>query len=543
MAKSQGMSQSAVSRIWRAFGLKPHLAETWKLTTDPRFIDKVRDVAGLYMCPPENALVLCVDEKSQIQALDRTAPCLPTLPTTPARMTHDYVRNGTTSLFAAFDLASGSVIAQPYRRHRHQEFLRFLKLIDAAVPRDLELHLVLDDYATHKTPAIHQWLLNTWFHLHFTPTSSSWMNLVERWLAKLTNRKLRRSAHRSVTRLELDIRKWISGWNETPGRSSGPRPPMRSWRPSPPTAAGSAPRNAGRAAGRVRPEREYPLLPVDPEAEPLQDRRGRRLGMDQREGRSPGRRMSRPGADQGPVDPPAPERGNHGGSPQPGNRARERISAGACRSLVPVPHETARRPAGESPVDISVRRRRIPPGGTAGSLIAGDVFPGADRPRGDVPGQRPLRDRTVKGVRADVDRAVHARPQVQQRLAGAFRRVRGPPSRRPQPHAGPAARPAPGRPAPPQSSPRARPALPLPPRRRRRIPATPGPREQNPAGTSGRPKPQTPAAPHALTSSSGPPGTRRSNSQLQRHQARTQHPESLTANAELTTQDTRGAIL
>ena len=217
MARSEGMSQSAVSRIWRAFGLKPHIIQTWKLSTDPQFIDKVRDVVGLYMSPPENALVLCVDEKSQIQALDRTAPCLPMLPTTPARMTHDYVRNGTTSLFAAFDLASGSVIAQPYRRHRHQEFLRFLKLIDGAVPKDLDLHLVLDNYATPKTPAIHQWLLkHPRFHLHFTPTSSSWMNLVERWFAELTNRKLRRSAHRSVTELETDIRKWINEWNKNP---------------------------------------------------------------------------------------------------------------------------------------------------------------------------------------------------------------------------------------------------------------------------------------------------------------------------------------
>jgi transposase len=211
------MSQSAVSRIWRAFGLKPHIVQTWKLSADPQFIDKVRDVVGLYMAPPENALVLCVDEKSQIQALDRTAPCLPVLPTTPARMTHDYVRNGTTSLFAAFDLASGSVIAQPYRRHRHQEFLRFLKLIDAAVPGDLDLHLVLDNYATHKTPEIHKWLLrHPRFHLHFTPTSSSWLNLVERWFAELTNRKLRRSAHRSVTELEAGIRKWINEWNKDP---------------------------------------------------------------------------------------------------------------------------------------------------------------------------------------------------------------------------------------------------------------------------------------------------------------------------------------
>jgi transposase len=217
MARSQGMSQSAVSRIWRAFGLKPHLVETWKLSADPQFTDKVRDVVGLYMAPPENALVLCVDEKSQIQALDRTAPCLPMLPTTPARMTHDYVRNGTTSLFAAFDLASGSVIAQPYRRHRHQEFLKFLKLIDAAVPADLDLHLVLDNYATHKTPAIHQWLLkHPRYHLHFTPTSSSWLNLVERWFAELTNRKLRRSAHRSVTELETGIRTWINEWNKNP---------------------------------------------------------------------------------------------------------------------------------------------------------------------------------------------------------------------------------------------------------------------------------------------------------------------------------------
>jgi transposase len=181
MAAQTGLSQSSVSRIWQAFGLKPHAVETWKLSTDPEFIGKVRDVAG------------------------------------PARMTHDYVRNGTTSLFAAYDLASGSVIAQPCRRHRHQEFLRFLKLIDAAVPKDLELHLVLDNYATHKTRAIKDWLVrHPRFHLHFTPTSSSWLNLVERWFAELTSRKLRRSAHRSVTELETDIRKWINEWNKDP---------------------------------------------------------------------------------------------------------------------------------------------------------------------------------------------------------------------------------------------------------------------------------------------------------------------------------------
>jgi len=217
MASQTGMSQSAVSRIWRAFGLKPHAVETWKLSTDPQFIEKVRDVVGLYMAPPENALVLAVDEKSQMQAIDRTAPILPIMPTTPARMTHDYIRHGTTSLFAAFDISSGSVIAHHYRRHRHQEFLRFLKLIDTAVPKDLDLHLVLDNYATHKTPKIKEWLIrHPRFHLHFTPTSSSWMNLVERWFAELTNRKLRRSAHRSVTELETDIRTWINEWNTDP---------------------------------------------------------------------------------------------------------------------------------------------------------------------------------------------------------------------------------------------------------------------------------------------------------------------------------------
>jgi transposase len=217
MASATGMSQSAVSRIWRAFGLKPHVVETWKLSTDPQFIEKVRDIVGLYMAPPENALVLAVDEKSQMQAIDRTAPILPIMPTTPARMTHDYIRHGTTSLFAALDLSSGSVIAQHYRRHRQQEFLRFLKLIDAAVPKDLDLHLVLDNYATHKTPKIKEWLIrHPRFHLHFTPTSGSWLNLVEHWFAELTNRKLRRSAHHSVIELETDVRMWINEWNTDP---------------------------------------------------------------------------------------------------------------------------------------------------------------------------------------------------------------------------------------------------------------------------------------------------------------------------------------
>jgi len=217
MAATTGMSQSAVSRIWRAFGLKPHAVASWKLSTDPQFVDKVRDVVGLYLDPPNNALVLAVDEKSQIQALDRTAPILPMMSGTPARMSHDYVRNGTTSLFAALDISSGSVIAHHYRRHRHQEFLRFLKLIDAAVPAELDLHLVLDNYATHKTPVTKNWLVkHPRFHLHFTPTSGSWLNLVERWFAELTNRKLRRSAHRSITELEADIRTWINDWNACP---------------------------------------------------------------------------------------------------------------------------------------------------------------------------------------------------------------------------------------------------------------------------------------------------------------------------------------
>jgi transposase len=217
MAKATGMSQTTVTRIWRAFGLKPHQVETWKLSADPQFIDKVRDIVGLYLDPPEGALVLCVDAKSQMQAIDRTAPILPVLPTTPARMSHDYVRHGATSLFAALELSSGAVIAEHHRRHRHQEFLKFLKTIDKAVPADLDLHLVCDNYATHKTPAVHKWLLrHPRFHLHFTPTSASWLNLVERWFGELTNRKLRRSTHRSVAALEKDVRAWIKEWNADP---------------------------------------------------------------------------------------------------------------------------------------------------------------------------------------------------------------------------------------------------------------------------------------------------------------------------------------
>jgi transposase len=217
MAAHTGLSASTVRRIWAAFGLQPHRAETFKLSADPLFIDKVRDVVGLYLDPPERALVLCVDEKSQIQALDRSAPILPLLPGTPQRASHDYVRHGTTSLFAALDVASGRVYGQLHRRHRAREFGAFLRHLDAEVPDDQEVHLILDNYATHKTPAIRAWLAaHPRFVLHFTPTSASWLNLVERWFAELTTKKLRRSAHRSTRALERDIRAWVDQWNASP---------------------------------------------------------------------------------------------------------------------------------------------------------------------------------------------------------------------------------------------------------------------------------------------------------------------------------------
>jgi transposase len=217
MATHLGMSQSTVSRVWRAFGLAPHKAETWKLSKDPQFTDKVRDVVGLYLDPPERALVLCVDEKTQIQALGRTAPVFPMLPGTPERATHDYVRYGTSSLYAALDLATGKVIGSLHSRHRAVEFGKFLRKIDLEVPDDLEVHLVLDNASTHKTPAIKRWLAaHPRFVLHFTPTSSSWLNLVERWFAELTTKKLQRSAHHSVADLNADIRAWIEAWNNDP---------------------------------------------------------------------------------------------------------------------------------------------------------------------------------------------------------------------------------------------------------------------------------------------------------------------------------------
>ena len=217
MAAEVGLTQTAVSRIWRAFGLQPHRQDTFKLSNDPLFVEKVHDVVGLYLNPPERAVVLCVDEKSQIQALDRSAPILPMLPGVPERATHDYRRHGTSSLYAALDLTTGKVIGRLHSRHRAIEFKQFLVTIDREVPDELAVHIVLDNSSTHKTPAIRRWLLaHPRFQLHFTPTSSSWLNLVERWFAELTSKLLKRGTHRSVTALNTDIRAWIETWNDDP---------------------------------------------------------------------------------------------------------------------------------------------------------------------------------------------------------------------------------------------------------------------------------------------------------------------------------------
>jgi len=217
MAAASGLSRPTVHRIWRAFGLQPHRTETFKLSNDPQFVEKVRDVVGLYFNPPERALVLCADEKAQIQALDRTQPILPMRLGTPELRTHDYRRHGTTSLFAALDVATGKVIGELHRRHRAIEFRSFLDRIDKEVPADLDLHLILDNYGTHKTPLIHRWLLrHPRFHLHFTPTYSSWINQVERWFATLTEKQLRRGTHRSTQALEDAIRLYLATNNENP---------------------------------------------------------------------------------------------------------------------------------------------------------------------------------------------------------------------------------------------------------------------------------------------------------------------------------------
>ena len=217
MAQVCGLSRSTVNRIWHAFALKPHRTETFKLSKDPLFIEKVRDIVGLYLYPPDRALVLCVDEKSQIQALDRTPPLLPMRPGQVERRSHDYVRHGTTSLFAALDAKSGTVIGQLHRRHRTLEFRKFLDTIDAAVPAALDVHLILANYGTHKTPLIHRWLARRpRFHVHFTPTGSSWLNLVERWFAQLTEKQIKRGAHRSTRSLEIAILTYIEHGNTTP---------------------------------------------------------------------------------------------------------------------------------------------------------------------------------------------------------------------------------------------------------------------------------------------------------------------------------------
>jgi transposase len=217
MARKSGLSKSTIGRIWRDFGLQPHRTDGFKLSSDPLFVEKVVDVVGLYHDPPEKAVVLCVDEKSQIQALDRSQPVLPMMPGMPERRSHDYYRHGITSLFAAFNIADGTVISELHRQHRAAEFKKFLIAIDKAVPAELDVHLICDNYGTHKTPAIRAWLAkHPRFHMHFTPTGSSWINQVERWFGFLTSQMIRRGAHKSVQALEADIRAWVEGWNADP---------------------------------------------------------------------------------------------------------------------------------------------------------------------------------------------------------------------------------------------------------------------------------------------------------------------------------------
>jgi transposase len=217
MAERSGLSKSTIGRIWRTFELKPHRADTFKLSDGPVVRGQVVDVVGLYFNPPEGAVVLCTDSKSQIQALDRSQPVLPMMPGMPERRTHDYVRNGITTLFAAFDTATGEVISSVHRRHRAVEFKKFLAKIDKEVPAHLDIHLICDNYGTHKTPAIKAWLeRHPRFHMHFTPTGTSWINQVERWFGFLADQMIRRGAHNSVRALEADIRAWVANWNDDP---------------------------------------------------------------------------------------------------------------------------------------------------------------------------------------------------------------------------------------------------------------------------------------------------------------------------------------
>src|SRR5215471_3445351 len=217
MAKKTGLSQTAIVRIWRAFGLQPHRVEYFKFSKDPQFVEKVRDIVGLYMNPPDRAIVLCVDEKSQVQALNRTQPILPLAPGVPARQSHDYERHGVTSLFAALDVASGVAISSCYRRHRHQEFLRFLEQIEGSLPRGLEVHLVMDNYGTHKVKKVRAWLArHPRYHVHFTPTGASWLNLVERLFAELTERCVRRGSYTAVRALEKAMLDYLDNRNRDP---------------------------------------------------------------------------------------------------------------------------------------------------------------------------------------------------------------------------------------------------------------------------------------------------------------------------------------
>ncbi len=217
LADKHGISHQTVAEIWRAFGLKPWRQDSFKVSPDPELVEKIRDLVALYMNPPVAAAVFALDEKPQIQALNRTAPTLPMLPTTPQRATHDYERNGTCDLFAALNMATGSVITDIRKSHTSADFIAFLNKVNREVPKDLDVHVILDNLSTHKTPAVHAWLLrHRRFHFHFTPTYGSWMNMVERWFSALTTKKLQRSAHRSVKELAADIEAWVANWNENP---------------------------------------------------------------------------------------------------------------------------------------------------------------------------------------------------------------------------------------------------------------------------------------------------------------------------------------
>jgi transposase len=217
LANKHGISHTTVGEIWRAFGLKPWRADSFKVSPDPDLVEKIRDLVGLYMSPPVAAAVFAIDEKPQIQALNRTAPTLAMLPTTPQRATHDYERNGTCDLFAALNVATGTVITDIRKSHTSADFIAFLNKVNREVPAELDVHVILDNLSAHKTPTVHKWLLrHRRFHFHFTPTYGSWMNLVERWFSALTTKKLQRSAHRNVKELAADILAWARTWNENP---------------------------------------------------------------------------------------------------------------------------------------------------------------------------------------------------------------------------------------------------------------------------------------------------------------------------------------